>query len=140
VNERVGKEGRNDGQRNMCLLIFNLREAAVVCLNYAQPIDVNYTQTIPYPKGTPRGCGDVWLCIATHCGSDKHAGMDAWWTLEGLGDGLTRNLDCDPRVWEGRETQKVVRQFVDELPRPWPSRMPAFVTHCYLETYARGVS
>ena len=45
MNERVGKEGRNDGQRTKCLTYINLREASVVCLNYAQPADVNYAQT-----------------------------------------------------------------------------------------------
>jgi hypothetical protein len=74
VNEKVGKEGRNDEQRTGCLTYINLREAAVVCLNYAQLIDVNYAQTIPYLKRTPRSCGDV---SAVHCDalrSDKHAG------------------------------------------------------------------
>jgi hypothetical protein len=28
-------------------------------------------------------------------------GECAWCTLEGLRDRLTRNLDCEPRVWEG---------------------------------------
>jgi hypothetical protein len=47
----------------------------IVCLNCAQLIEVNYVPTIPYRKGTPKGCGDVWLCIATHC---RKLGVDAW--------------------------------------------------------------
>jgi hypothetical protein len=101
VNNKVGEEGRNDEQRTGCLTYINLREAAVVCLNYAQPIDVNHAQNIPYPKRTPRSCGDVW---AVHCDALRQrqaCGECAWCTLEGLRDRLTRNLDCDPRVWEG---------------------------------------
>lgn len=79
----------------------NNKEATTVCLNCAQLINVNYMQTIPYRKGTPIDCGDVWLCIATHCRSESLGGGTHGATLEGFGDGSTGNLDCEPRVWEG---------------------------------------
>jgi hypothetical protein len=42
--------------------------------------------------------------MAVHCDTLRQrqaCGECAWCTLEGLGDRLTRNLDSDPRVWDG---------------------------------------
>ena len=97
MDEKWGKREGTIDRESVFTYIINLREAEVVCLNYAQPADVNYAQTYHTQSGR-RKAAATYGCAWRHTAAATSMRRCA---LEGLGDGLTRNLDCGPRVWEG---------------------------------------